>query len=144
MRKRLIRLPAAGAIPLSLVVNGLHATPVHAATGDLLRTITVTPAPACSVTVGIAFDGSELLVSCTGNNVITRVDPANGNNLGSYTISGLDGIPAGTLGSDNSIGAISWDASVPMGQLWIPTAHRSEHVYPIPGHTPNQTLATRR
>jgi hypothetical protein len=92
--------------------------------------------------VGIAFDGSELLVSCTENNVITRVDPMNGNNLGSYTISGLDGIPAGTRGSDNSIGAISWDASVPMGQLWIATANGSENVYRIPGTTLNKTLGT--
>jgi hypothetical protein len=138
MRRRLMSLLTALVVPLAF------ATPTHAATGDVLRSITVTPTPSCSsgITVGIAFDGKELLVSCTGDNVITRVDPSDGTNLGSYTISGLDGIPAGVPGSDNSIGAMSWDASVPNGQLWIATANGSENVYRIPGTTLNKTLGT--
>lgn len=83
-----------------------------AATGDILRTIHVTPAPACSVTVGIAFDGSELLVTCWDTNVITRVDPATGTNLGSVTIAGIS--------PSEGIGAISYDADAQ--QLWIGTA----------------------
>lgn len=83
-----------------------------AATGDILRTLNVTPSPACGVTVGIAFDGSELSVTCIYDNVITRVDTATGANLGSVTIAG---IPA-----SEGIGAISYDADAQ--QLWIGTA----------------------
>ena len=38
--------------------------------------------------VDVAFDGKELLVSCVGQNTITRVDPMNGANLGTIMISG--------------------------------------------------------
>lgn len=124
-------------------VNAIrHATPVHAAPGSVLRTITVTPAPTCSplVSVGIAFDGTELLVSCWTNNEVTRVNPLTGANLGKYTIAGLNGIPAGVPGSDNAIGAMSWDASVPGGQLWLATANGSHNIYRVPGATLNKTL----
>lgn len=93
-----------------LLLAGLT-KPSQAATGDILRTLNVTPAPACSVTVGIAFDGNELLTSCYENQTITRVDPATGNNLGSYEVSGTQG---------EGIGAMSWDAE--HNQLWIATA----------------------
>jgi hypothetical protein len=125
-------------------VNGIrHAIPAEAVPGSLLRTITVTPTPACPVvfpigvpvTVGVGFDGTELLVSCTGNEVITRVDPATGANLGSYAITGI--VPG------EGIGAISWDASVPMGQLWVATARISpQKIYRIPGTTLNKGLGT--
>src|SRR5437868_7735900 len=120
MRRRLISLLAAMVLPLAFAI------PAHAATGDLLRTITVTPAPACDgfvLTVGIAFDGSELMVSCYYNNVVTRVDPANGNNLGSYTITGM-------LPGDGGIGAMSWDGDA--SQLWIASSQADpQHVYRV-------------
>lgn len=84
----------------------------QAASGDILRTITVTPAPSCSVTVGVAFDGTELLVSCTANNEITRVSPVDGANKGAYVVTGL---PA-----SEGIGAMSWDAKNRL--LWAGTA----------------------
>ncbi len=117
-------LAIAPALAVGLFAFGLGAMPAQAAPGDLIRTITVSPAPACdgfdahiTLSVGIAFDGKELLVSCSNTNaaqneIITRVDPSSGANLGTYTISGMV--------SGEGIGAISWDADV--GQLWIATA----------------------
>src|SRR2546423_1943367 len=120
MRRRLISLLAAMVWPLAFAI------PPHAATGDLLSTIPVTPAPVCDpfvVTVGIAFDGSELMVSCIYNNVVTRVDPTNGNNLGSYTITGM-------LPADGGIGAMSWDGDA--SQLWIASSQADpQHVYRV-------------
>ncbi len=98
---------------LALLLLGAVLT-AGAATGDNLRSITVSPAPSCGsftpLTVGIAFDGSELLVSCYYNNVITRVNPANGAVLGTYAISGLRNV---------GINAIAWDAN--HSQLWMAT-----------------------
>ncbi len=102
-----LALALAGAL---VMLMGLP-KPSQAATGDILRTLNVTPAPECSVTVGIAFDGNELLTSCYENQTITRVDPSSGNNLGSYEVSGTQG---------EGIGAMSWDAE--HNQLWIATA----------------------
>jgi hypothetical protein len=99
------------------------ASPASAQPGTILRTITVAPAPMCGVTVGIAFDGSELLVSCNANFTVTRVNPANGVNLGSYTITGI-------LPGDGGIGAMSWDADV--GQLWVGSSSSSiHHIYSV-------------
>ena len=43
--------------------------------------LNVTPAPNCTTSIGVAFDGNELLTSCVTSQTITRVDPATGNNL---------------------------------------------------------------
>jgi hypothetical protein len=105
-----------------------------AGTGDLVRSITVSPAPTCSplISVGVAYDGSDLMVSCTSNNVITRVDPVTGANRGSLTISGVE-----------TIGAMSWDAN--HGKLWLATADGSGRVYSAtidkPAGTGTATLA---
>jgi hypothetical protein len=94
--------------------------PSQAATGDILRTINVNPGTGCSTGVGIAFDGSELLTSCAGNQTITRVDPSTGNNLGSYEVSGTQG---------EGLGAISWDAE--NNQLWMGTLSSPERIYKV-------------
>jgi len=99
-------------ICIALVLSLLPTFKVEAATGDVLRTINVVPAPSCGVTVGVAFDGSELLVSCISNSTITRVSPVDGTNLGDYPILG---IPSG-----EGIGAISWDGKNNL--LWVATA----------------------
>jgi hypothetical protein len=91
----------------------------------LVKTITVTPAPACNplISVGIAFDGSELLVSCWSNFTVTRVNPATGAALGSYTITGM-------LPADGGIGAMAWDAD--FGQLWVASSQSlPQHVYKV-------------
>jgi hypothetical protein len=62
-----------------------------------LAAITVSPKPTCPqgpyfqfVTIGIAFDGTDLLVSCATTFTVTRVNPATGAVLGSYLIAGMD------------------------------------------------------
>jgi len=138
MKRLWIALVAVMALVAFGSANGIrHAVPAHAATGSNLRAITVTPAPACTplVSVGIAFDGTELLVSCTGNETITRVNPVTGANLGNYVIAGI--LPG------EGIGAMSWDAVTPGGQLWIGTANvTTQKIYRIPGATLNKTLST--
>lgn len=120
MRKRLISLLAALIVPLAF------AMPAKGATGDLLNTITVNPAPSCPnflLGVGIAFDGSELMVTCWTTFEVTRVDPTNGSNLGKYTITGM-------LPGDGGIGAISWDGDA--SQLWVTSSMSSpQHVYRV-------------
>jgi hypothetical protein len=55
--------------------------------------------------IGIAFDGSNLLLSCLQNNVITAVSSDDGSLLATYEIDGID-----------SIGALAWDRS--QNLLW--------------------------
>ncbi len=87
-----------------LIMIGVAAPVSLAADGNILRTINAENY-ACDVGTGIAFDGSNLLLSCDGNNTITAVNPANGSFARSYTISG---VPA--------IGALAWDRG--RGLLW--------------------------
>lgn len=115
-----VRLMIALALALTALVP-LALTPrAEAATGDILRTLNVTPAPSCGVTVGIAFDGSELLTSCIENQVLTRVDPATGANMGSIVVSGMGG---------DGIAAISWDAKNDL--LWAGTYGSPMRIYSI-------------
>jgi len=115
------------ATAIGLFAAGSGGMPAQAAPGALIRTIAVSPAPACdgiglgpTLSVGVAFDGTELIVSCSNSNaaqneILTRVDSTTGANLGTYMVSGMV--------SGEGIGAISWDADV--GQLWISTANVS-------------------
>jgi uncharacterized repeat protein (TIGR01451 family) len=113
---------AAAVVLWSLVAVGT----ASAAPGSILRTINVTPAPSCGVSLGVAFDGVELMTSCTSDNIITRVDPANGNVLGTIAIAGV---------LDGTIDAISWDAKNNL--LWL--ADSSHNVYSA---VLNKTLGT--
>jgi len=82
-----------------------------AASGDNLTTFdaSITAGiPACSIGTGIAYDGTNLILSCWGSNVLERVNAATHLNSGAVTISGL---PFG-----NSIEALAWDAT--RGRLW--------------------------
>ncbi|MCL5960045.1 MAG: hypothetical protein M1358_12170 [Chloroflexi bacterium] len=114
-----------------LAVVGEQHQPSMAATGDVLRTITVNPpVPACSqtvdglsyvgLTVGIALDGSELLLACTRSNVLIRVNPADGSVLGQITVPAILSWPEN---KEEGIGALSWDAK--NNQLWIGTVSGS-------------------
>jgi hypothetical protein len=116
-------LALVGALALMLIGGTQMA---QAAPGDILRTINVTPAPSCGVSLGVAFDGAELMTSCTSDNIITRVDPANGNVLGTIAIAGV---------LDGTIDAISWDAK--NNFLWL--ADSSQNVYSA---VLNKTLGT--
>lgn len=84
----------------------------HASAGNILRSIFV-DVPTCSYfSAGIAFDGKELLLSCTESNLITRVDPSNGKKLGEYIVNGIS-LSGGFAG-------MSWDAQ--NNQLWVGSA----------------------
>lgn len=72
-----------------------------AANGDNLRTITAdTSGTACpSIGTGIAFDGTNLLLSCWYDSKIVEIDPANGAQVSIHTISGASGF--GAIAYDN-------------------------------------------
>ena len=75
-----------------------------AADGTILRTITAANYN-CSIGTGIAFDGTNLLLSCDYDNKIIAVSPADGSFVREYTISGL-----------SAIGALAWDRG--RNRLW--------------------------
>jgi hypothetical protein len=81
-------------IPLASVGGGQTA---QAADGSVLRTVTA-EGYNCSLGTGIAFDGQNLLLSCSNDNKITAVDPTDGSLVKSYSVSGV-----------SSIGALAYD-----------------------------------
>ncbi len=94
-------------VAVTLLIGGMAkgSTPAQAATGDQLRQITA-DLPPCSVGTGIAFDGTHLIKSCWGSNVLGRVSPADGSFIDSLTIAGV-----------TDIGAMAWDGS--RSKLWV-------------------------
>jgi hypothetical protein len=94
-----------------------------AATGDNLRTITAdqngtecadanrTGDASGAIGTGIAFDGTNLLVSCWYDDTIVEINPVNGAQVAIHTISGLVGNASGSL-----IGALAWDNTT--SSLW--------------------------
>lgn len=103
-------------IILSLIASLLPVAAVVAADGDNLRTIiadrTGTNCASTdlagnhgSVGVGIAFDGTNLLISCYSDNTIVAIDPADGSQVEIHTIAGA-----------SSLGALAWDDG--RGLLW--------------------------
>jgi hypothetical protein len=104
-------LSRVGAKWSALVVAGLSvfalaASSAQAATGDLLRTISpANPQPCQQARIGVAFDGTNLLVSCIGNNVIDVVRPSDGSLVSTITAT-----------SETSLGALAWDAT--RGKVW--------------------------
>jgi hypothetical protein len=92
-------------VVLSLTIGMVSfSSKAKAADGTILRTVTA-QGYSCSVGTGIAFDGSNLLLSCNYDNVITAVSPSDGSRIRTYTISGV-----------GAIGALAWDRG--RGVLW--------------------------
>lgn len=92
-----------------LLGTALVAAPVAAANGDNLRTIIAdrTGTECASVDegghhrgvgVGIAFNGVSLLVSCSYDDTVTAVNPADGSQVAVHSITGA-----------SSLGALAWD-----------------------------------
>ncbi len=88
-----------------------------AANGDSLRQINAdTNGTACGdssggfkVGVGIAFDGTDLLVSCYNDSTVTAINPADGSQVAIHSIFGA-----------SSLGALAWDNG--RGLLWACSA----------------------
>jgi len=115
--KRIIGLTGL-ALAVAIVPGAIYmgSGTVGAANGDQLASIIANRAgTACasidvdgnhsSVGVGIAFDGTKLLISCYSDNTITEINPANGAQIAVHTISGA-----------SSLGAMAWDAA--NSRLW--------------------------
>jgi uncharacterized repeat protein (TIGR01451 family) len=88
-----------------LVLVAMLPTITRAATGDTLGQITA--GGSCSpYNVGLTFDGTDLFVSCYGNNLIDIISPADGSLVGQITVSG-----------ESILGALSYDPS--RSRLWV-------------------------
>ena len=92
----------------TLVCAGMLMTsPAAAVQGANLRQITGGYSQgSCSINVGIAFDGTNLIITCYDYNVIDLISPSNGSVVGSRTI------PLG-----GHFGAAAWDAT--RNKLWL-------------------------
>jgi uncharacterized repeat protein (TIGR01451 family) len=86
------------------------------APGDTLREITAADPQSCSpFNVGLAFDGTNLLVSCVGSGVIDKIDPSDGSLVGQITVAG-----------ESVLGALSYDRK--REKLWACTFGGAERV----------------
>lgn len=108
-----------------IIIAALLLVPITAfsADGDVLRTIIAErTGTACvstdqdgnhsSINVGIAFDGTDLLVSCYGDNTVSVIDPADGSQLGVHNISNA-----------SVLGALAWDSG--RNLLWACSDYNS-------------------
>ncbi len=137
MNKRLIILVTLVAAVIAAPASLFALTPARAATGDNLATFDATitaGVPACvsGIGTGIAFDGTNLLLSCMSSNVLRRVNAVTHASGGApLTIAGM-----------TDIGAIAYDAS--RGKIWAcgggsqvylvdPVASTSVSQFPVAG-----------
>ncbi len=97
---------------LGMILVGLLLTPLRgeAAPGDNLRQINGAYSQPCSINTGLAFDGTNLLVTCWSHNVIDVLNPANGDLVHTVTVAGYGGLMAA-----------AWDAS--RNKLWVCADH---------------------
>jgi len=117
MRRIGIAATAAAALTvIALVAMWAVSQPTEAATGDGLRTIIADrTGTACAsidvdgnhsgVGVGLAFDGTNLLITCYDDNTVTVINPADGSQVAAHFLTGA-----------SSLGAIAYDAA--NNRLW--------------------------
>jgi cysteine-rich repeat protein len=104
-----IRLGLALAALIGIPINAN----VNAATGDNLASFdaAVTAGiPSCGVGTGVAYDGTNLLLTCWGSGVIQRVNATTHSNAGAVTVAGA-----------SDLGAIAWDGT--RNRLWACANH---------------------
>src|SRR4051812_21091146 len=82
------------------------AAPAAAAPGDNLRQFTAANPSNCSANVGIAFDGTNLLLTCLGNNGVDVVSTSDGSLVRTVTMTGHKGLAAA-----------AWDGG--RGRMWF-------------------------
>jgi 3D (Asp-Asp-Asp) domain-containing protein len=81
-----------------------------AAQGDNLRVISGAYSQSCNINTGIAFDGTNLLITCWQHNVIDVVSPVDGSLVTTVTVPGYYGLMA-----------VAWDAG--RNKLWACAEH---------------------
>lgn len=86
----------------------LKAPVAAVAPGTNLRTFAAAYSAACSINVGIAFDGTDLIISCYDRNTLDYVKTSDGTLVKTLTVTG-----AGV----GQLGAIAWDAG--RGKIWV-------------------------
>src|SRR2546421_8207252 len=82
------------------------ASSAGAATGDVLRVITADTQTSCTPDVGVAFDGTDLFVTCALSNVIDQVRTSDGSLVRRITVSDA-----------RNLGAASFDRT--RHQAWV-------------------------
>lgn len=96
LRRLAFLLPA---VLLGATMLTVEALPAQAADGQILSTITA-QVPGCSVGTGVAFDGTNLLLSCWYSSDLWAVSPADGHLLATYTGPTTAGAGFGALAYD--------------------------------------------
>jgi endonuclease YncB( thermonuclease family) len=106
-----------------LEIFALSVSSASASPGDLVQPAITAAAPPgvpkCNPNIGIAFDGKDLLVSCTDAHRIDFIDPHNGALVRSLNVPGVD-----------MVGALAYDASTPptAGHVWACTSHSGNKI----------------
>ena len=97
---------AGRATALAAALLSLAVAPASAAPGDNLRQFTAANPSNCGANVGIAFDGTNLLLTCLDNNGVDVVRTSDGSLVKTVTMTGHRGLAAA-----------AWDAG--RGRLWF-------------------------
>ena len=88
----------------AVLVAAMAASPAQAATGNILRTVTAANPQSCSLNLGVAFDGTDLYMSCESGSSIDVVKPSDGSLVRQVAIG-------------SGIGAIAFDGT--RSKLWV-------------------------
>ena len=86
--------PAVAAMLVALAMTLAAAGSAGAATGDLLRQITADTQTSCNPDVGVAFDGTDLFVTCVFSNVVDEVRTTDGSLVRRVTVAGARNLGA--------------------------------------------------
>lgn len=95
---------------VALISSLLIASSGKAATGDVVHMITGANPNGCGLNRGLAFDGTNLLVSCDSQNAVDIINPSTGALVATKPITGLQGTQAS-----------AWDAT--RNKLWVCSGH---------------------
>jgi hypothetical protein len=106
--------------------RALTAPHLAVAPGTNLRAINGAASSPCGINTGIAFDGTNLIVSCWDNNSFDYLNPATGALVKTLTVTGSVG----------TLGALAWDQS--RGKIWACSGSSASLVDPTTGALTSQ------
>ena len=110
-------------VPLAPRTAGaMNAMMVGAAPGTLVRSISGANPTNCSIQTGIAFDGTNLIMSCWYTNKLDVLSPVDGHLVKTLTVNGVSGFYA-----------LAWDAN--LNRLWACVS--SSQIYLLDLSDPN-------